>query len=221
MDTAHEGLGGDPDAGALAEQRAAFVARITAAATHEFRNILAIVKESSGLVDDLITRAGSVPPDQEKLRWALDRIRLQVARGSDLSTSLNRVMHGLDREQEPVALPDALAHAVRLAQRFARQQQCTIELGEPADEVVVTANVLDLYRALVITLEWCVGRMTEGGTVVVEATPWEGRPAVRFSAGPAAPGLTTTDDVRGRLEAARVEVAGIRTDTDALVLVFD
>jgi signal transduction histidine kinase len=209
----HDRTTGDPARG---EKRAAFIARITAAATHEFRNILAIVKESSGLVDDLVVAAGSGPPNREKVSWALDRIRLQVTRGSDLSTSLNRVMHGLDRPEEDVSLADAIRHAGLLAQRFARQQRRQIRVEE-GDAGTVVTNVLDLFRGLVAVMEWCVEQAAEDGHVVVAPDPRQGHPAVRFRLEPEpdGPGLeagsrASVDEALGDLPARlRVESAGL------------
>jgi C4-dicarboxylate-specific signal transduction histidine kinase len=223
MDSDRSGPAMDPERGTLAARRAAFIARITAAATHEFRNILAIVKESSGLVDDLVAAAGSGAPDQQKVRWALDRIRLQVTRGSDLSTSLNRVMHGLDRDEEVVALSEAVRHAGLLAQRFARQQRREIRLEAGEADATVTLNALDLYRGLVAVLEWCVDHVVEGGTVVVEPAEWETRPAVRFRAETGGAGFGSGPESEELLRVAVADLpAEVRWDSgQPLLLVFD
>ena len=72
---------------------------MTASATHEVRNVLAIIKESAGLVDDLVQVQGSHGRlDPEKIRGALDRINAQVRRGADLLTHLNRLAHTLDED---------------------------------------------------------------------------------------------------------------------------
>lgn len=222
MDRDRGGPGAEPGV-ELAERRAAFIARITAAATHEFRNILAIVKESAGLVADLVAAAGAGPPDGAKVGWALDRIRLQVARGSDLATSLNRVMHGLDQERESVVLSDAVLHACLLAQRFARQQrrEIRVEAGDGGGSVHV--NVLDLYRALVSVLEWCVKRAEEGGVIVVEPVSWENRPAVRFRPDPVGPGTGTQSEAREELRQAVADLAAeVHWEPGRpLLLVFD
>lgn len=160
--------------------RAAFLARLTAGATHEIRNVLAIVKESAGLVQDLVD-AGTGASRGDKVGWALERIQLQVTRGTELSTALNRVMHGLDHETEMVELAEAVQHAGLLSRRFAHQNRRKLELEPGPDGVTVTTNALDLYMALVATLEWCLARVPEGETVVVGPEQRDGA-AVRFRA---------------------------------------
>jgi len=48
-------------------RKAAFMGRITASATHDMKNVLAIIKESAGLMEDLIALHKDLPaPLQEK-----------------------------------------------------------------------------------------------------------------------------------------------------------
>lgn len=157
--------------------RAAFVARLTAAATHELRNVLAIVKESAGLVQDLLAMGA---PADGRADAALGRIEGQVGRGAELLTSLNRLAHGLDRDEESVDLADAAMHVAVLCRRYARQRERSVEArGEVA--VPARANALDVYRALVAAVEWGVEAVPESGTVVVRAEVVGGAPAVRVA----------------------------------------
>lgn len=202
--------------------RAAFIARVTAGATHELRNFLAIVKESAGLVGDLVQAAGpGRAANPEKVEWALDRIRLQVRRGTDLTDSLNRVMHGLDHPTEIVELGTALEHATLLAQRFARRSQCRIRYEEGA-ALTVSVNALDLYMALMAVMEWCVGRLPPDGEVVARPEAREGRPAVGFATDPAGAALADLedDDRRGLDAAAAPLPATIEVAGDSIFLVF-
>ena len=162
-------------------RRAAFIARLTASATHEIRNVLAIVKESAGLIGDLTDLAGpGVAPDAGRVRWSLERIRIQVARGADLSTSLNRIMHGLDQGSERLSLADAVALTVALTRRFAQQGGRRIEIQSAANDVHTTAVALDLYMALVALMEWSLERSADGATLVVQPETRKGGAAVVF-----------------------------------------
>jgi len=76
---------------------AAFLATMTASATHEVRNVLAIIKESAGLIEDLMhvcAKRGTL--DQEKVARAVHRIESHVQRGADLLTNLNRLSRLFD-----------------------------------------------------------------------------------------------------------------------------
>lgn len=169
--------------------QAAFLARLTAGVTHEVRNVLAIVKESAGLVDDLVKAAGpGRAPDPERVLGALGRVEAQVARGAELMTSLNRLAHGLDRTEEPLDLAEALLHVERLCRRFARLAERDVEVLERAEVPTVTASPLEVYMALVAGLEWQLAHTPDDAVVVVEADGGGGRPRVRFGARAPAPG---------------------------------
>ena len=57
-------------------REAAFIGKITASATHEIRNVLAIVKESAGLIDDLMQAAVTRGPlDGDRVLKATDAHR--------------------------------------------------------------------------------------------------------------------------------------------------
>jgi hypothetical protein len=204
-------------------ERAAFLARTTAGAMHEFRNVLAIVRESAGLVQDLVAVSGPGGPSRERVLGVLGRIEAQVVRGAELSTSLSRVVHGLDRPEERVDVMEALHHAVVLTRRYARQRGRWLEpgagVGGEADRggasagvagsspsVVhggVAGTVLDTCMGLMAALEWAVERVPEGGTLVVGVEWSEGRPVVRFTGQPSAVGGGESDaESRRRLEAS-------------------
>ena len=56
--------------------------RITAGMTHEIKNVLAIIKESSGLLQDILRLSkGRKAPDPEQINKVALRIQAQVARG--------------------------------------------------------------------------------------------------------------------------------------------
>jgi hypothetical protein len=78
-------------------EKAAFMGRITAGVTHEIKNVLAIIKESAGLMEDLFELSKDhAPPPREKFLRTLTRITEQVRRGVDLATNLNEFAHTSD-----------------------------------------------------------------------------------------------------------------------------
>lgn len=165
------------------ELEAAFVEQITAGATHELRNVLAIVKEAAGLIDDLLDAgADSGELDRSKVAWATGRIRAQVDRGTALVGALNRFAHSLGGGDEPLDLQRTVAEVALLGQRFVRKRQVQLRVRDGDGELTVTANALRTYMALSAAVECCAGQLSAGGAVVLGAEIWEGDPAVRFTA---------------------------------------
>lgn len=163
-------------------REAAFLARITASTTHEIRNVLAIVKESAGLVEDMIRALEqSSALDQEKLIRAVGRIDAQVGRAAEILSNLNRLVHSLDHPQERLDLHDAVQRVAFLSQRFASQGRHRVAAPPGEQELPVVSNALHLQMALFAAVECCLEQLPEPGVVTVRAGLEGDRPSVGFT----------------------------------------
>jgi C4-dicarboxylate-specific signal transduction histidine kinase len=164
------------------DREAAFIAGVTAGATHELRNVLAIVKESAGLMDDLVRSAGERGAvDPGRLQRSVDRIAKQVARGSEILTSLNRFAHSLEHVPAPLDLGQEVQQAAVLGQRTARQRRHAVEVRAGDADLAIDGNALHLQMALFAALECCMELLPEPGTVVLRAARHGDRPAVELT----------------------------------------
>jgi len=167
-------------------REAAFIGKITAGATHEIRNVLAIIKESAGLVEDLLhlsTQRGSL--DHERVLKALARIEAQVARGAEVATNLNRVAHTPDHDVRTVDLDEEVRRVVFHAQRSARRRSQTVRAVDGATPPPFQASPLRVQMAVYAAVEVCLGRLGEGETLDVRIVIEEGHPAVQLEPRPA------------------------------------
>lgn len=165
-------------------REAAFIGKITASATHEIRNVLAIVKESAGLIDDLMQAAAPRGPlDGDRVFKATHRIDAQVARGAEIITSLNRFAHSLDHDRQAIDLDEEIRHVVFLCQRFARKKVQTVTTGPGSGTPGFTASSLAVQMALFGGLELLMDALPEGAVIHVRAATSGGRPAAEMTAG--------------------------------------
>lgn len=145
-----------------------FFGRITAGFTHELKNVLAIIRESAGLMEDILGlyKQESFPHLERFLR-AVNSIQGQVNRGVELSTRLNRFAHSPDEPSATVDMNEAAEQIALLAQRFARLKGVTfrVEPGVPAPSLV--ANPVHIQMALFLALESCWNQMDSGGEIVL------------------------------------------------------
>lgn len=164
-------------------REAAFIGKITASATHEIRNVLAIVKESAGLIDDLMQMAVERGPlDGDRVFKATQRIDAQVARGSELITSLNRFAHSLDHDRQAIDLGEEIRQVVFLSQRFARKKSQTV-LALPGEEPRrFMADPLAVQMALFAVLELLMDELPDGTTIEVRPATADGVPAAEMTA---------------------------------------
>lgn len=165
------------------EREAAFIGKIAAGATHELRNVLAIVKESAGLIADIVDSSDQRGPSKpDKLMRAVGRIEAQVKRGSELLTSLNRFAHSLDHAEDEIDLDEAAQQVSFLCQRVARQGRQHVQ-AQPGDRgLAVVVNLLRLQMALYAAVECCLEQLPEGGTLNLHPVRDGDRAALEFNA---------------------------------------
>lgn len=144
----------------------AFFGKITAAFTHEMKNVLAIIKESTGLMEDLLS---ITPPDafphRERFSRALSTVLEQVRRGVDMSSRLNRFAHSPDEPITSVDLNDLAEHISMLAHRFARLRSVNIKVTPSVEALSLVTSPVRLQMALFIGLECCWNHMAPGGEI--------------------------------------------------------
>jgi len=164
------------------DREAAFIGRITAGATHELRNVLAIVKESAGLIADVVDSSDQLGAKRaDRLSRAVGRIEAQVRRGSELLTSLNRFAHSLDHAEDEIDLDEATQQVSFLCQRVARQGKHQVE-AQPGDAgLTVVVNLLRLQMALCTAVECCLEDLPAGGTLRLRPVRHGDRPSVEYS----------------------------------------
>jgi len=164
------------------DRGAAFVAQVTAGTTHEIRNILAIVKESAGLIEDLLdafNRRGSL--DQDKLMRSLGRIDAQVARGAELLSNLNRFAHVLDHDQDPIDVTREIQQVASLCQFRARGGRHLIQVQPGSQNLTLVVDPLRFQMSLFAAVGCCLEQLPEGSTVSISGDQKDGRPTVEFT----------------------------------------
>ncbi|MDH4045752.1 MAG: hypothetical protein OEW06_14980, partial [Gemmatimonadota bacterium] len=168
--------------GAVENPEAVFLAKMTASATHELRNVLAVVKESAGLVEDLmLVSQQQKPVNPEKLARAAQRIDAQVERAAELLTNLNRLAHGLDHAEEALALGQHARQVTLLCQRFARQRRSRIEVAAGSDDRSIRANGLRLHMAIAAAIDCCLEQLPEESAIDIRIAGTDTQPQITIS----------------------------------------
>lgn len=152
-------------------EKTAFMGRITAGVTHEIKNVLAIIKESAGLMEDLIEISkDQAPPPREKFLRTLTRINEQVRRGVDLAANLNEFAHTSDERVAGVDLNLAVAQSALLSQRFARLKGMTVNAETCQKTVQMSTDPLALQMLLFHAVELIMGRVDVGSVITLKPT---------------------------------------------------
>jgi C4-dicarboxylate-specific signal transduction histidine kinase len=188
---------------------------VTAGATHEFLNVLAIINEASGLLQDMLNlQRGQLSSWDEKARKSLARIRLQVERGTELSECLNGFVHSLPSPEARVEVDDVLDRLAVLMRHTARLKRVVLQTEPAHPSPVVVVNPLHLQIVLAAFIEWCLDLTSPGGTITLRSLELDEVIAVRGTVAPPRADGTEVDAGRQRLAGFDDLIDGLRVSVD-------
>ncbi len=212
----------------MKDQEIAYMGKITAGMTHEIKNVLAIIRESSGLMEDLLTigQAKSFPY-REKFLKVLGTIQEQVQRGVELSTHLNRFAHSMDEPLASVDLNEILGQTLPLLERFARIKKVRLELLPGDEALMVRTDPFRMRMAVSLCIERLLEALGEGGKIVLRPQGEKGSEVVLLTmertggeGGPSRDVLADLGWIPGHvLDALGLRIRGLRgPDSEGMVL---
>ena len=147
----------------------AFFGKITASVTHELNNVLAIVEQSAGLLDDMIAgEERGVPLSVERLRAMSSSVQKQTQRGLELVACLNRFAHTTDRSNAVFDTNEVLNNFVGLCRRLALLKKLDLELRPSTTAHKMEGNPFILQQTLFIALQESLAGAGGGSTIVIE-----------------------------------------------------
>lgn len=193
-----------------------FFGKVTASATHDLKNALAIINENAGLFVDYVGMARrGAPIDPDRIETLAGRILNQVKRADALLKSLNRFAHSVDDPIASVDLNEFLVVSAALAARPAAMRGVTLK-AEAADGPLTTATApFLLLKALFACIEQASQLAGKGQSLNLKAAKSD--PGFRIDIGPLTglpPGTSPPPGMQGE------EVAALLKDLKAEV-VFD
>ncbi|MBT6068759.1 hypothetical protein HOG48_03315 [Candidatus Peregrinibacteria bacterium] len=141
-----------------------FFGKITASVTHEQQNVLAIIQESAGLMEDLLTFSAEGSDSlNNRLEKSLTVIKKQLRRGIDLTTCLNRFAHSPDQPLTQIDLYEITEQMTILSSRFAALKEVVLINHAPDQPIQIVINLVQLQIALFSSIEYCLDLLTPGG----------------------------------------------------------
>lgn len=153
----------------MREQETAFIGKITAGVTHEFMNVLATIRENSGLMEDLLALCRETSfPHREKFAKTLITIQKQVNRGMEISARLNKFAHSMDEPKARVELHELLDQLGFLMQRFATLKQVQLAVNPVESPLAICIDLFRLQLILVACVEYCLDHTASGGMITLQ-----------------------------------------------------
>ena len=126
-----------------------FFGQISASATHEIKNALAIINENAGLLGDL-----SMMPQNEhsltpkRAHVIAQKVTKHVQRADLVLKKLNRLSHSADQVTQIEDLEEIVCFVLDLTSRLVEQHGVIIEVASPESPVIVDTNIFYLENTI-------------------------------------------------------------------------
>ncbi len=191
-----------------------FFGRMSASISHEIKNVLAIINENAGLLEDFALMAEKgMPLDPERLERVARGLMKQVQRADVIVRNMNRFAHSVDDFEKSVDLQELLAVVVRLAQRFADMRRVNLDLRPAAAPVALATRPFLLENLLWCCLDFAMDRAGSGGTVAIRMEKTDDGAQVVFE-WMGAPGDAEARPFPSQEERLLAEALAARTELD-------
>ena len=151
----------------LAIEGVRFFGEMAASVSHEIKNVLAIINENAGLLQDMLgMHEKGMPLSPERLSRLAQSIARQVSRGDGIVKGMNRFAHSADDAKEKVDVGALVQFMTRLAGRLIGMQGSNPRISRRRK------SRLPLRSTAFFSRIWC-------GAVC--ARPWPPAPQIKLS----------------------------------------
>lgn len=159
-----------------------FFGKMTASISHEIKNVMAIINESAGLLEDysLMAEKG-MPIDPERIKVISGRVAAQVLRADGIATNMNGLAHSVDDFRKSVCIRETLTLAVGLTQRLADMRSVALALKLPSAPPTVITSPFHLQNLIWQILDFAMDVSGDGKTVGLTVETGPGPVKIRFT----------------------------------------
>ncbi len=134
-----------------------FFGQISASISHEVKNVLAIINENAGLLEDLTLMAGRGKPiDPARLTRMAATLKRQIGRADTMLKNMNRFAHSVNQTMPTVDLNETLEMIIALTARFAAMKNVQVDLQLPRDPPKIQTAPYQLMNLLWLCLDFAM-----------------------------------------------------------------
>jgi len=169
------------DSQAMAIEGVRFFGEISASISHEIKNVLAIVNENAGLLQDMVMMIEKgMPLSPERLSGLARSIVRQVNRGDRIIKDMNRFAHSADHPKETVDIGEVIHFISMLAARLIAMKGEAPQIEVPATPITAVTNRFFLEDLVWICLCRAMEVRATDHIVCIVAEKFENAARIRF-----------------------------------------
>jgi C4-dicarboxylate-specific signal transduction histidine kinase len=172
-------MGAKPDI--ITETGLQFFGKISASISHELKNVLAIVNENAGLLEDLTLMADRGRPiDPARLKMMAATVKRQVGRADEILKNMNRFAHSIDQTTTTVNLDQTIGLFIALTARFVAMRGVRVDLHLPASPLTIPTAPYYLLNLLWLCLDFSMSASGDEKRVELAVEETENSVRIRF-----------------------------------------
>ena len=158
-----------------------FFGQISASISHELKNVLGIINENAGLLEDLTFMADrGVPLDPVRLKAMAESVKKQVGRANAIIGNMNRFAHSADRSIATVDLAQTIDLALAVTARFAVMRGVALDLQLPENPVALQTAPFFLINLIWQCLEFSMSASGDERQIEMVAEAAQDGARIRF-----------------------------------------
>jgi hypothetical protein len=198
---------------------ARLIGRLTASATHEMQNILAIIRESSGLMEDLLAMGGGDFAHAERFKKGLAVMAEQVERGMALSEQLNYCAHAPEPTAAGAEVNEAARALIGLSRRHAARGRVALVLAPGRSGLRTSLRAVEVMELLSLAMDCALPLMPQNSELLISVEELGGLAVLRL-AGPGHAALRAAECFAELERGARLLGVGLGPDPSGMGIVL-
>jgi signal transduction histidine kinase len=190
-------------------EQLAFFGTIGADVSHDIRNVLSVIGEYAGLLDDLLSQAKRRKgPDPEKLKNLAAKTTRQVRKGTEIMQRFSSFSHAADHETASFDLTALTGNIAALARRRVTLAGCTLEIDLPDEPLSLSGHPFTTQYAIFSGIQIILEALEAGGVIKLALTSEASTAAVCISAQVTGATADPLSDQTSKLSAVMSELDG-------------
>jgi C4-dicarboxylate-specific signal transduction histidine kinase len=165
----------------MKDLRLSFINRILSSYTHEIRNYLAIIKETNGLMKDVIQIGKSRAVEAKQFLGFIGCVEDQIERAAAITDYLHRFAHRMDCERTAVSINELIEELVALMTRLAYRRRIAFEKELRGGLPSTVMNPILFHYLLFCIIDSRMSCLDRNGIVRIATSFSEGRLRINVS----------------------------------------
>jgi len=152
-----------------------FFGKITASVSHDLNNVLSIIDQTGGLLDDLLYSAqhgGEIT--HERLRSIADKLTIQIERGVRIIKRMNTFAHSVDDPIKKVDVSVLVDTFCGLMQRLTGLKKVELEVEHRSSSSQVDSSPFFLQMLIFNIIQTSLQNAKSGGRLCISTLETEG-----------------------------------------------